>query len=134
MEKILFAKMRPLESLQRVLTWLCACPAEQSASTQKRRAYFAFSLFLFVSALSCGLSGGVFMIKYIKTDLEGCFYCLFEVAGAITMSYLIAFAVLSRHKINAIFEHLATIYDACRLCPVFTKKNEIIYQSLFQNR
>lgn len=103
--------MQPLESARRLLTWHSMCPATSEPSTvQRRLAYIAYTLAVFVVNVMSFCSTLAFCWKYATIDFNGSTYALMVAIGALGWIYIMTAAILMCHQIADIFATLSTIY------------------------
>lgn len=103
-----------LETNQRVLTWLCMHPPDESATAWKRMAYIIAALIIFAVLLSATIAHIVYFLKFVSTDLEGSLVALMIIDGMIGFVYSFVTAFNLRYKIQTIFENLTSIYEASK--------------------
>lgn len=101
--------MKPLKTSQRILIWLCMCSAEKSTSVRKSVTYFTIFLIIFAINFGNTISGYMYFIKYMSTDLEGCLFAFMASSATLVVLYTMFSAYRLRHKINELFENLAII-------------------------
>lgn len=114
--------MNPLQTNQRVFTWLSVCPVAETASKWERISVIVFAWSVFAANLSAVASSFAFFMKYAAVDLEECLYALMQIALSSNMSYALFMAIISRQNINGIFQKLAKLYH--------TSKNNSIYSQI----
>lgn len=107
-------KMSPLITNQRVLMWLCVCPAPEPTSARKKANYVAFTSMIFIANISALAATTTFFINFISIDLEVSLMALIGIVGFFAIAYIMIVALLFRHKINALFDGLAEIYKASK--------------------
>lgn len=106
--------MEPLVTNRRVMTWLCMCPAEKSASKKERIFYVAFAFTVTTTSLIFLLASVVYVMKYLLIDFEPSLYALFQAVAEVAMMNLVFVAFLMRHQIEAVFTQLSKIYRASK--------------------
>lgn len=102
--------MKPLATHQRVLTWLCICPAENHTSKWKKSLYILLVFALFVVEVSAVVSSLVFFLKNVSEDLEESLYALFVIVGDVCLTYGSLVLFYKRHEITAFLEELEQIF------------------------
>lgn len=107
--------MKPLETNQRVLIWLCGIPPHITVSKRKRIAYIAFTLCVIVGNLLGVISGTIFIHKNVSIDLEVTFCALIHTLASANMLYQSIATVLLHRKLAATFDELANIYNESNL-------------------
>lgn len=106
--------MKPLETNQRVLIWLCGFPTDSSASKWEKIAHIAFTLIVIATNLLSVVSSSVFIYRNVSINLEETLFSLFHTFASASMLYQsIAIVILCR-ELAAIFKTLANIYDASK--------------------
>lgn len=103
--------MKPLESYQQVLMWLCGSPPHASDSNQRKIAYIALTSMAITANLLSVISSTVFIYRNVSVNLEETLYSLFHNVGSMSSLYQDIATVLLSHKLIRIFENLALIYD-----------------------
>lgn len=105
-------KIEPLATNQRVMTWLCMRPADESTSKQSIAMHIAFIITVCTFEFCCLMSSGVFFVKFVRTEFEASLYGFFQVAGHTPTFVAIIVALAYRQRIAAIFTKLSEIYTA----------------------
>lgn len=108
-------RMKPLETYQRVLRLLCACPPDEQTQLWQRMLLFASGSSVFLSILCTATSSLAFVLNFIFIDLEESLWALFQFCGLTNMLYVMIISFSFRYKIKGIFDTLSTIYDASEL-------------------
>lgn len=112
-------EMGPLFTTQRVLIWLCLCPAaDSSMSKWTRIVRHIFPLLLFAWILSAIADSLCFIIKFKSINVEATLFTFVEFVVYIGLIYIMAIAFFSRRHIAALLGQLTKIYDAS-LCWLF---------------
>lgn len=73
--------MKPLATHERVLTWLCICPAEDGTSKWMISLYIIFISIAFVFEVSILVSSYVYFLKNMSDNLEEALYALAQISG-----------------------------------------------------
>lgn len=107
-------KMEPLLTNQRVMMWLCMCPANESTSKSKIMIYTGCTFIVVTVTSLCLLFSGSFVVNYLSIDFERSLYAVFQVSGEAAMLNLIFVGFFMRNRINAIFTQLSEIYVASK--------------------
>lgn len=103
--------MKPLQTNQRVLTWLCLFPASKNTSNFVKLGYIVLT-FVCITCMTANLMASVaFFIKSVSTELEKSLFALFQIVGSLSVWYMFITVFPSQHKIHAIFRRLSEIYD-----------------------
>lgn len=106
--------MKPLEKIQKVLSWVCVLPADEATSPWKKRlsAGFTVSIFLITAfgLLACYVSFWVFSL----TDLKTALYSLFQSAVISFGLNIMIGVIILRNEITPIFASLTKIYGNCK--------------------
>lgn len=97
---------------QKMLTWICVYPADETVSKFKRATYAFAYAFILISNLCVLASSVAFFLKYVSVDLEQSLYAVFQITAYGSMTYLIIVSFLLRSKIPLVFDDLAKIYEA----------------------
>lgn len=103
--------MKPLETNQRVLTWLCGYPPNESTGKSKRIAYIVFTVNVIIAMTLFVAAGANFIYRHISISLEESLFSLFHTLGAVSMLYQCVAIVVLRHELAAIFDGLSKIYN-----------------------
>lgn len=103
--------MKPLITNQRILIWMCAYPTKRTDDIFQRLSHILFSIFVFLTNISCFTASIAYFLKYATSDLNETLYATIQIAASfpmITVSLMIFFL---RNKFKALFENLNKIYD-----------------------
>lgn len=103
-------RMRPLQTTERVLIWLCLLPADKTTSKWTKLSYFAFSAVVVTSNVTFFAASIVFFMRFYSTDLHGSFYAIFQITGMLPIIAMIIVSFCMRRKIEMIFEMFRQIY------------------------
>lgn len=120
--------MKPLVTLQRILSWLHLCPEEENIHWRKKLAYIICVSTIFVVISSLAASSAVFFVKFVSIDLKQSLFAVFQVIASSSVLCILIIAFFWSHKISAILEDLSAIYDECK-CFI-----EIIFWTIFQTQ
>lgn len=103
--------MKPLPTTRQCLVLLCICPADESTPQPEKNAHRLFARAIMILLL-CGFASSLtFCWKFNSIDLGKAFFSFLITAGQFAALYTICVATfLMRHKIDAIFDGLSTIY------------------------
>ncbi|XP_031632738.1 odorant receptor 67a-like [Contarinia nasturtii] len=114
--------MKPIPSLQQMMTWLCLLPPDNYTSVWKKRAYIGFSVVLILMQIITMIASVAFILKNRINNYEETLfaYCLVFYTLAKIYTALVAFYV--RHGISIVVSNLTKIYD--------TDKDEDSFQFL----
>lgn len=102
--------MRPLETSQRVLTWLWLCPAAENVSKQRKFIYVLFTCAINLLSLYILICSAIYSFEFLRIDLEKSLYSLYQIVAALNSIYLMASGLFLRHKISDIFTQLSGIH------------------------
>lgn len=102
--------MRPLVTNQRVLTWLCVCPPDESTKKWQKRTYICFSVIISLANLTGLAASLAYFYKFLSIDLEKTLCTMSQVGALISTVYAGIYIFISRHQITALFENLSEIY------------------------
>lgn len=103
--------MKPLVTIQRMLTWLNVCPSP-SDDNQRKRITFTFCVIL--STILTFASSLAIFLTYLRIDLEKSLSILQQLTGSSTMLNAIVVTFFLRTKITNTLDKLAEIYNACK--------------------
>lgn len=106
--------IKPLAKIQRALTWLSVCSADESASLKEKRLYMVVTFFVMASIMSILVSSSVFFIKMLSIDLEQSLYALFQMTGLIAALNIIIATLIFRHEITNAFKNISNIFEICK--------------------
>ena len=126
---VIIAKMKPLATGQRVLTWLCVCPPDETTSKWKKRAFIILSVCVFMADFSAFVTSVAYVQRFVSIDLEKSLCSMLQICamGCVTYAYIHMFVL--RHEITALLEHLSLIYKKSKvILKKFSLKNQ--FQSL----
>lgn len=106
--------MRPLQSNQRMLIWLCAYSTEGTDDKHRNSAHVAFTAVVFATYV-CFLGASIaYWLKFATVDLSETLYATIQITAALPMIKALIIMIFLRHKFKALFESLAKIYDASK--------------------
>lgn len=126
--------MKPLETNQRILTWLCGCPPNEFDGKWQKIAYKFFTFNIIATLSLAVIAGAIFIHRNLSIDLEGTLFSLFHTLAAISMIYQCIVTVMLCDELNNIFQGLSIIYDASKLTWTFsTEKHSVFSQSVKNN-
>lgn len=106
--------MKPLETSQRVLTWLYVYPANESTSRWKIVAYRTCFLAVLFGNIGNLTASAAYFVEYVTTNLEQALYSVAQIACYTGAVHRIGTTYLLRHRIPIVFDGLAKIYDECK--------------------
>lgn len=124
-------KMKPLETSQRVLTWLCMCPASANTDKLTKLAYISLTIFTFIGMTGIITSSVAFFVTFFSTRLEEALVSMFQVSGTGGSWYMFIAVFPSRHKIKTIFDRLTEICANSTIFTTTTSSFEIIQTNFF---
>lgn len=104
--------MKPLESTQQVMKWLCMCAPDPTEKTSKQIAYVVCVSTGIVFYLGMIASSVAFFMKYVSIDVGESLYALYQISVS-GMLYVVIVAIFMRHRINSLFQKLMLIYKKC---------------------
>lgn len=105
--------MRPLEASQRVLTWLCVYPADESTSRWEKVTYVAGYTSVLLGNIGNLAASALYFVGYLQIDLEKSLYAVAQMAALASGVYIMGIALLLRHRIVIVFDGLVKIYEEC---------------------
>lgn len=103
--------MVPLITIKRIFTWLCMYPADESSSKWNKIAYILFVSAVVSVNLCCLVFYLIFFFGCLSIDLDAALFALSCVAAFCGVTYVCMTAIPKRHKIEAMFSTLETIYN-----------------------
>ena len=106
--------MNPMATNRRVLTWFCAYPAPESTNKWTNLAHVAFTIAICVIFISGMLASTMFVIEYVRIDVEIALNAIFPVVALFGLVYMIITTIVLRYRIRDIFESLKKIYNASK--------------------
>lgn len=106
--------MKPLLVSQKVFALFRVYKTDELPSSREKLHGIIFVLINAVICAICYPADFGYMGKYLLTDFEEALYPVFQLAGAIIMTYALIDIQLSRRQIASVFESLTKIYDKCK--------------------
>lgn len=106
--------MTPLKTHSRIWTWLCVCPQDKNASRLKKVACIIFTSAIIAFDFSAIVASVAFIVKFLRSDFEGCLHALFQFIGYTAITAIMILALISRRKICWIFDELTKIHQKCK--------------------
>lgn len=103
--------MKPLETIQWLLTWQSILLPNQSDSVKKRIAYRGATSVIFASVFYYTMSSFMVLIKFSTTDMKVAVFAFMAFSGSAALLYSMINAFQAQYKINEIFEKLSMIYS-----------------------
>lgn len=122
--------MKPLETSQRVLTWLSVCPASANTDKLTKLAYIFLTIFTIIGMTGIITTSVAFFVKFFSTRLEEALVSMFQVSGTGGSWYMFIAVFPSRHKIKTIFDRLTEICGKSTIFTTTSSSSEII-QTIF---
>lgn len=107
-------KMKVLEINRQafILNAIFPTPVYESIGIKVRNK--CFGVFSFVTVF-VGLLGSInFVLKFVRTDLIGSIYALFQVSGYFAQVYTMSIALIRWRKFSSIFTIMQDFYDTCK--------------------
>ncbi|XP_031624982.1 odorant receptor 63a-like [Contarinia nasturtii] len=98
--------MSPLESLRRILTWLCVYPGEGINSECRRIVFISCVFILNFIALVGSIA---YFLRFLSTNLELSLYALYQITAMLPFDVTIVVAFSMQNKIECIFRKLEDI-------------------------
>lgn len=108
-------RMEPLVTTRQVLTWLWMYSDSKTSSIWKKLGQFVSGQLCLISQLLSFAGTTAFVIKFASVDLEKSLFAFMFVSGHFNAAFSITLAMLSRHKITALFTRLSKIYQTSKL-------------------
>lgn len=103
--------MNPLETSQRMLTWLSGIPPHESESTRGKIKFIVFTISLISNITAGVMASAIFIYQNISVDLEDTLFTLAYIVAALQILYQSIAIILLGHNLLEIFENLLTIYN-----------------------
>lgn len=103
-------KMRPLQTIERVLIWLCLLSADKPISNWTKLIYFVLTSVVVTSNMAFLATSVTIFMRFYSTDLDGSLYALFQITGILPIIAMIIVSFCLRKKIEMIFEKFRKIY------------------------
>lgn len=103
--------MKPLKTMQQVLTWLCIYPTENTGKWRKFICIMVSSSLVIGTLTASVLAGLAFVWKFIAVDFNASLDAVYVVVGFIPLINSFVMMMLLNHRIVAIFNALKNIYD-----------------------
>lgn len=105
-------KIKPLNSIQQALVWLCIHPPDATSMAEQKKKYKRCAKAFLISYLSIILGCSFFCSEYITTDFDKCVFAFMSAAAVFGVMYMLIVGILViRPKISAIFNDLSSIYE-----------------------
>lgn len=102
----------PLITSQRVLTWLCVCPADENTTKLERFSYILFTFTTFFVQIILLIGSIAYFLTFMRTDMKESLYSLSQIAGSSGIMYMMIAMFFRREKISSIFTKLSKLYEA----------------------
>lgn len=111
LDKIIFKlKMRPLQSTERVLIWLCLLPADKPLNPWAKLSHICLAAVV-VTMTSMYLAASIaYFIRVVSTDLDESIYASFQITGILPTNVTFMVLFCMRYKIERIFNKFSEIY------------------------
>lgn len=111
--KIHHEKMKPLETTQRCLIWLCMCyPTCDESTTARNKWHKIFTIAVLTNQIISMMANFAFCFKFISIDVARCLSAFMCCAAESVLIYMFITAmILIRPKMNNIFKDLTSIYS-----------------------
>lgn len=103
--------MKPLETNQRVLTWLCGVRPNESDKNGKNISHIILTLSIILVHLLAVISSVVFIYRNVSVNLEETLFSLLYNVGNSSALYQSVAIILLKDKLTEIFERLSKVYD-----------------------
>lgn len=104
--------MKPLETIQHVLMWLCIYPVERNQ--RKKIACIGLSAIVLAILATQVIGSVIFVKRFLSADLERSLYALYQITGWAPIFYMFVVAIVLRHRITALFGQLSRLYETIR--------------------
>lgn len=103
--------MKPLKTIQQVLTWLCIYPTENNTGIWRKFICMVTASIVIGTLSAAVLAGLAFVRKFIAVDFNSSLDAVYVVMGFIPLINSFVMMILLNHYIVAIFDALNNIYD-----------------------
>lgn len=103
--------MKPLLTNQKVLTWLCICPADETTRKWQKFIYIGISFAIIAMKMSVVVSSMIFLLKNLSSDLNAALFAFLQIVGMSGMIYTFITGLLIRLKIRDSIQSLVEIYE-----------------------
>lgn len=105
------SQMKPLKTVQKLLTLLCLCTPDVGTSRWKRIAYFIVTCILISTQLFVCIESVAFLFNFKPKDFEHFLFAAAITLSRLSMLYIILIAILLWKEIPTIFSSLSKIYE-----------------------
>lgn len=109
------SKMKPLKTVQRLLTLLCLCTADEGTSKWKKTVYIIITCILISTQVFVCVESVAFLFNFTPKDFEHFLFAAAITLSRLSMLYIIIIAIVSWKEIPTIFSSLSEIYDASKI-------------------
>lgn len=109
------SQMKPLKTVQKLLTLLCLCKSDIGTSRWKRFAYFIITCILISTQLFVCIESVAFLFNFKPKDFEHFLFAAAITLSRLSMLYIILIAILLWKEIPTIFSSLLEIYEASKI-------------------
>lgn len=103
--------MDPLKLNRELLTYICACSAPRGTRWYIRVCYQALAVVLTIFLIFGCVSSIVYIVQYLKTDLQSALYAVFQVAAEFSAFYTMIMVCLNPNATLAVFLKLNHIRE-----------------------
>lgn len=103
--------MIPLETNQLILTWFYAFSSDEADTKLRKILRLIFSLNVTVTHFLTMAAGGLFISKFISTNLEEAIFALFHTIAFFNMLYQCICIIILRREFTEMMKSLAKIYN-----------------------
>lgn len=103
--------MDPLKLNRELLTYICACSAPRGTRLYIRVCYQASAVVLIIFLIFGCVSSIVYIIEYLKTDLQSALYAIFQVAAEFSAFYTMIMVCMNPNSTLTVFLKLNHIRE-----------------------
>lgn len=103
--------MKALLTCQRVLTWFCVYPVDETTNRLKIIASILFTIVTFMGNLSTIIVSTAFLLKYARYDFEQSLYAVFQLGALFSWTNINIVILMKSREIAKIFVNLQKIYE-----------------------
>lgn len=104
-------KLKPLETTQQVLMWLCICPVVETVNKNKKLACIGLSSTVLLIIATQVIGSILFVERYAAVNLELSLYAFYQIFGWGPIFHMFVVALVLRHRITKLFVQLSNIYE-----------------------
>lgn len=103
--------MKPLITIQKALTLLCICRADETKRKWIKFVYVVLTSVILAVKVSFFCSSTAFFLKNMSSDLDAALFALLQMVAGLAAIYTLIVALVIRYKIRDTIKNLTDIYD-----------------------